>query len=201
MLTKMPQMSHPSPSRTLLETRAPLPLRTTRAVCYYSSCCKLNCSHGLPGPAPSKPTAGGPRASRKQPARRIEVQPTRLEAVDDALDPLGPLGADPIPGSSSTLTDQAPTPPKKELNARGSKPATPGYPPSDYGETALPVGRGKGPPPVQPQAGAASRQTQPSVSVEQAAKPTFEIYVGDPHKVGDLTSSHIVYQVRTKVRT
>jgi sorting nexin-1/2 len=34
--------------------------------------------------------------------------------------------------------------------------------------------------------------------VEQAAKPTFEITVGDPHKVGDLTSSHIVYQVRTK---
>jgi sorting nexin-1/2 len=36
--------------------------------------------------------------------------------------------------------------------------------------------------------------------VEQAAKPTFYITVGDPHKVGDLTSSHIVYQVRTKVR-
>lgn len=36
------------------------------------------------------------------------------------------------------------------------------------------------------------------MSVEQAAKPTFEILVGDPHKVGDLTSSHIVYQVSTK---
>ena len=43
------------------------------------------------------------------------------------------------------------------------------------------------------------RQTQPSVSIEQAARPTFDITVGDPHKVGDLTSSHIVYQVRTKV--
>ena len=43
------------------------------------------------------------------------------------------------------------------------------------------------------------RQTQPSVSIEQAARPTFEITVGDPHKVGDITSSHIVYQVRTKV--
>ena len=40
---------------------------------------------------------------------------------------------------------------------------------------------------------------QPSVSIEQAARPTFDITVGDPHKVGDLTSSHIVYQVRTKV--
>lgn len=45
------------------------------------------------------------------------------------------------------------------------------------------------------------RQTQPSVSIEQAARPSFDITVGDPHKVGDLTSSHIVYQVRTKVRS
>jgi sorting nexin-1/2 len=64
--------------------------------------------------------------------------------------------------------------------------------------------RAKGPPPVQPPVVAAGgettkRQTQPSMSVEQAAKPTFNITVGDPHKVGDLTSSHIVYQVRTKV--
>jgi sorting nexin-1/2 len=36
------------------------------------------------------------------------------------------------------------------------------------------------------------------VSIEQAAKPTFHISVGDPHKVGDLTSSHIVYSVRTQ---
>ena len=44
------------------------------------------------------------------------------------------------------------------------------------------------------------RQSKPSVSVEQAARPTFDITVGDPTKIGDLTSSHIVYQVRTKVR-
>lgn len=43
------------------------------------------------------------------------------------------------------------------------------------------------------------RLTQPSVSIEQAAKPSFDISVGDPHKVGDLTGSHTVYQVSTKV--
>lgn len=60
----------------------------------------------------------------------------------------------------------------------------------------------KNPPPVQPPSvESPKRQTQPSISVEQAAKPTFTITVGDPHKVGDLTSSHIVYQVRTKVNT
>jgi sorting nexin-1/2 len=61
-------------------------------------------------------------------------------------------------------------------------------------------GEARLPPPVQPSQGAqVRRETQPSVSVEQAAKPSFEITVGDPHKVGDLTSSHIVYLVRTKV--
>lgn len=56
------------------------------------------------------------------------------------------------------------------------------------------------PPPVQPPGSEGPRrQTQPSVSVEQAAKPTFEITVGDAHKVGDLTSSHTVYSVRTRV--
>ncbi len=57
------------------------------------------------------------------------------------------------------------------------------------------------PPPVQPAQGApVRRDTQPSVSIEQAAQPIFNITVGDPHKVGDLTSSHIVYLVRTKVK-
>jgi sorting nexin-1/2 len=56
------------------------------------------------------------------------------------------------------------------------------------------------PPPVQVSHGApVRRDTQPSVSIEQAAKPSFDITVGDPHKVGDLTSSHIVYLVKTKV--
>lgn len=56
------------------------------------------------------------------------------------------------------------------------------------------------PPPVQPANNAApQRQAQPSVSVEQAAKPTFRISVGDPHKVGDLTSSHTEYSVYTQV--
>lgn len=59
----------------------------------------------------------------------------------------------------------------------------------------------KGPPPVQSPVDAPKRQSQPSMPVEQAAKPSFEITVGDPHKVGDIASSHIVYQVRTKVHT
>lgn len=70
----------------------------------------------------------------------------------------------------------------------------------NYDDEAQSSGKARIPPPVQPaQPGSARRDVQPSVSIEQAAKPTFDISVGDPHKVGDLTSSHIVYQVRTKV--
>lgn len=59
---------------------------------------------------------------------------------------------------------------------------------------------GKIPPPVDvPPAPGASRAGPLSVPVELAANPTFDIIVGDPHKVGDLTSAHIVYSVRTKV--
>lgn len=60
---------------------------------------------------------------------------------------------------------------------------------------------GKVPPPVDPSSPVASvsRSGPLSMPIEQAANPTFEIVVGDPHKVGDLTSAHIVYSVRTKV--
>lgn len=58
----------------------------------------------------------------------------------------------------------------------------------------------RAPPPVQAALPSPIRTTtQPSISLEQAAaKPSFHISVGDPHKVGDLTSSHIVYSVRTR---
>jgi len=61
---------------------------------------------------------------------------------------------------------------------------------------------GKVPPPVEGPAGPGGARAGPlSQPIEQAAYPTFDIIVGDPHKVGDLTSAHIVYSVRTKVST
>lgn len=124
--------------------------------------------------------------------------------MDGSLDPLGPLGAEePSFPSVSSLSDQAPTPPRKELNqARSARPPTTftrSTPDSAENDDLTGLSkRARGPPPVQPAAAGNVRQTQPSISVEQAAKPTFDITVGDPHKVGDITSSHIVYQVRTK---
>ncbi len=136
------------------------------------------------------------------------AQPTRLESLDDSLDPLGPLGSETAPSNALFLVEQGPTPPRKELASSRAAPAripSSSQVPVDVGEpdpANLSI-RSKGPPPVQPQSQASNipRQFQPSVSVEQAAKPTFDITVGDPHKVGDLTSSHIVYQVQTKVDT
>lgn len=151
--------------------------------------------------------AGGPRPSRLTP-RRLVAQPTKLQAVED--DPLGPLAA----GAAS---DAPPMPPQKEpspasaaLPVRttmvGGQPrkgavADPHRIVVDDDDDEERIG-GRAPPPVQaaqPVSGGARGMGPPSVSIEQAAKPNFNITVGDPHKVGDLTSSHIVYSVRTKV--
>lgn len=143
------------------------------------------------------------------PARKVEVQPTRLEAVDSSIDPLGPLGEDASITIDTSVEEQAPTPPRKELSSRAVRPSSSasqtgfGRGTTDSvasGDSGVLEDRQKGPPPVQPAVAGPLRQGQPSMSIEQAAKPTFEITVGDPHKVGDLTTSHIVYQVRTKVR-
>ena len=157
--------------------------------------------------APRSPMGRGARTPRTP--RRVEAQPTRLEALDDSLGPLGPLG-----DSAPVQIDPAPAPPLKEqaLPTRSARPPSSPADPRmsnsmmdsvDLGDEST-ASRPRFPPPVQPPPAGAEyhrRQTQPSVSIEQAAKPSFDISVGDPHKVGDLTSSHIVYQVRTKVGT
>ena len=151
---------------------------------------------------PRSPSSRGPRTRGK-----IVAKATTLEAVNDATGPLGPLGE----SSSIPEPDQPPAPPSKEqtLPVRNERP--PQHSPmsrslidsndaagddrssissrqrySQQGQTLPGIENAK-------------RNPHPSVSIEQAARPTFDITVGDPHKVGDLTSSHIVYQVRTKV--
>ncbi|KAI1475317.1 Vps5-domain-containing protein [Daldinia eschscholtzii] len=149
-----------------------------------------------------KPSASRPS---RGPVRRLVAQPTKLEAVDDPLGPLGPLGAPAGPGADAQA-DEPPAPPQKEqmvirttmppLAQKRSGPADPHH--IDDEEFDRPLGP-RAPPPVQAAQPSPIRPTsQPSVSIEQAAKPSFHITVGDPHKVGDLTSSHIVYSVRTQ---
>jgi hypothetical protein len=148
------------------------------------------------------PRSPGPRGPRR---KQYGTQPTRLEAADD---PLGPLGA-PVPPPAP---EAPPAPPQKEQTvSRASQPPSAASTSSirtmmdsvnlDDDDDTVPVSRGpRVPPPVQPTANdVPQRHTQPSVSVEQAAKPSFNISVGDPHKVGDLTSSHTEYSVSTKV--
>ncbi|EEP75770.1 conserved hypothetical protein [Uncinocarpus reesii 1704] len=149
--------------------------------------------------SPQSPPARGIRTPRR-------FQAQKLEAVDDSSDPLGPLGDKSFP----PIQEQGPIPPQKEpFAARNVRPT------SSTSQSSSAAGlmesvdldedeartRIRAPPPIQQPSSSGDgpkRQTQPSMTVEQAAKPTFHITVGDPHKVGDLTSSHIVYQVRTK---
>ena len=63
-----------------------------------------------------------------------------------------------------------------------------------------PLHQTRAPQPAQPSAfEGQARQTQKSISLVEAAKPNFHIVVGDPHKVGDLTSAHTEYLVTTQV--
>jgi len=160
----------------------------------------------LEAPVSSPQPAKSPAGRNSRTTRRPGTQQVRLEALDDSLGPLGPLGDN----APIQQADQPPAPPQKEqtLTHNARQPVTASQSSmsrsmldsvdlSDDVETAAGP---RIPPPVQPpQNTPLRRDTHPSVSIEQAAKPTFDITVGDPHKVGDLTSSHIVYLVRTKV--
>ncbi|TGO28645.1 hypothetical protein BPAE_0025g00540 [Botrytis paeoniae] len=138
--------------------------------------------------------------------RRAGAQPVRLQALDDSLGPLGPLGDN----APTSKVDEPPAPPQKEqtvthnlrqplASAQSSTISRSLLDSVDLNEDVESSTGARIPPPVQPsQIGSVRRESTPSVSIEQAAKPTFNITVGDPHKVGDLTSSHIVYSVETK---
>ena len=146
-------------------------------------------------------TSSAPRPQRGP--RRMVAQPTRLEAVDD---PLGPLGAAPPTEDDAATTPPAP-PQKEQMVVRTTMPPQQQKLPADsqfMGEEDADEKQsgGRAPPPVEAARPSSVRSnTQPSVSVEEASKPTFNISVGDPVKIGDLTSSHIVYSVRTRVST
>ena len=156
-------------------------------------------------PSTNNTSSTSSRPSRLTP-RRLVAQPTRLEAVED--DPLGPLGAS-TPAATDTPLAPPQPPLKEQLPLRTTLPGGPGPKPhriieeEELYNDITPSSGPRQPPPVPPAQPNSSVRTsmQPSVSIEQAANPTFHISVGDPHKVGDLTSSHIVYSVRTKVRT
>ncbi len=119
------------------------------------------------------------------------------------MGPLGPLGME------APAEPAAPAPPVKEVPTRarqstGSRPSTATSTLTAENDdaastTSSALNGARHPPPVQPaSADNRLRQPQPSMSIEQAAKPSFSITVGDPHTVGSATSSHTVYSVITR---
>ncbi|KAM0712791.1 hypothetical protein Q7P35_000238 [Cladosporium inversicolor] len=153
----------------------------------------------VPAPSTNASTVSAkPTPSKSRgPRRHVKLtQSTTLESLDDSTGPLGPLGAEPVEEPA------APTPPVKELASRTrSRPQTANTnitSTSDDDNTHSHNGARQPPPVVPPQFDNRTRSQQPSMSVEQAAKPTFSITVGDPHTVGNAASSHTVYSVITK---
>ncbi|SPQ21297.1 30e92cfd-e687-487f-9ed4-4e11597ced81 [Thermothielavioides terrestris] len=155
-----------------------------------------------PGPSQtSTTTPTSARASRLTP-RRLVAQPTRLQALPlrTTMPPAAGTGGGAHAGNKyragppdmHRIDDDDDEDDGGDVNGGG------GGDGRLFGSRAA-AGTGRRPPPVQAALPSPVRSaTLPSVSVEQAARPVFHISVGDPHKVGDLTSSHIVYSVRTK---
>jgi sorting nexin-1/2 len=165
-----------------------------------------------------------PRPARR-PVRRPARQVVRAEVIDDDLGPLGPLG-DSLNESSEPSTPQPsmgsgggpevpPQPPIKESSPHalrvGGSPTIPtrgairdvmdhaalGEGDDDYASQGMQIG-GTLSGLMHSQRGG---ETAPPTELQPPpVKPVFEISVGDPHKVGDITSAHTVYQVRTRVR-
>jgi len=159
-----------------------------------------------PQPVDTSAPLKSPAMRHPRTPRRPGAQTVRLEALDDSLGPLGPLGDN----APETAVEQPPAPPQKEQTVTHNlrQPIVPSQAPigrsilgsDDFDDDVESSASPRIPPPVQPSASfPARRDIQPSVTIEQAAKPSFDISVGDPHKVGDLTSSHTVYLVKTKV--
>lgn len=162
-------------------------------------------SHENENERPTSSTAVKSPVNRSRPTRKFGAQSTTLEALDDSLGPLGPLGDD---FGAAPAAEEAPAPPQKEQTSRNVAAAVSGTSSlrgmmesvdlAAEEEDVSGTGFVKPRPIPPPNNDAPKRSNHPSVSIEQAAKPTFDISVGDPHKVGDLTGSHTVYQVFTK---
>lgn len=117
----------------------------------------------------------------RAPRKNVNLAQSVTLENDDDLGPLGPLGA-----SVEETAAAAPIPPVKELATRQRPVQLPSQTAQDDdGRSSLFGGEPRRPQSVQ------------SVPVEQAAKPTFKILVGDPHTVGGTASSHTVYAVTT----
>ncbi len=116
------------------------------------------------------------------------------------MGPLGPLGLE-----AAAEEPAAPAPPVKGLPTRTRQSTTssrPGTATSARSGGTFPehdassLNGARVGPPVQPPSHF-DRATPSSQPVEQAAKPHFNISVGDPHTVGNAASSHTVYTVIT----
>lgn len=121
----------------------------------------------------------------RKPIRAAAIA-SRLETLDLDNDPLGPLGSPdnrdpspPPPPIKESIVNKNVAAPRFESPGRGIS-RTPSYRSSDdhHAETHA-----------------------QSIPLEQAANPNFAISVGDPTKIGDITSAHTVYKVSTKTNS
>ncbi|BFZ56756.1 Vacuolar protein sorting-associated protein vps5 [Savitreella phatthalungensis] len=132
-------------------------------------------------PISSPVKAAGKRTSARR-SNRAAALSARLENVDLDVDPLGPLGH-----SSTDFSEQvSPQLPQAVFSSTAATASTrPSRATSDDEGLAGTVGT-------------ASSHAAGNVQAEHTTNPVFRITVGDPTKIGDITSAHTVYRVNTQ---
>ncbi|KAK9247356.1 Vps5 C terminal like-domain-containing protein [Lipomyces tetrasporus] len=114
-----------------------------------------------------------------------------FENIDPVANPLGPLENDHMPEEiKEEEANGGIEVPSEYSNERGVQSA------AESAAAAAAAAANPGASWNQPTTSSGSGQKH--IPVEQAANPTFDISVGDPIKVGELTSAHTVYNVRTR---
>ncbi|KAK9316326.1 Vps5 C terminal like-domain-containing protein [Lipomyces starkeyi] len=113
-----------------------------------------------------------------------------FEDIDPVANPLGPLENDHTPEERKEEVNGGIEIPSEWSNERGIQSAAE--------SAAAAAAAAANPDASWNQPTTSSGSGQKHIPVEQAANPTFDISVGDPIKVGELTSAHTVYNVRTR---
>ncbi|KAK9370977.1 Vps5 C terminal like-domain-containing protein [Lipomyces kononenkoae] len=113
-----------------------------------------------------------------------------FEGIDPVANPLGPIANEHIPEENQEEVNGGLEVPSEWTNEPGIQSA------AESAAAAAAAAANPGMSWNQPTTSSGSGQRR--VPVEEAANPTFDISVGDPIKVGELTSAHTVYNVRTR---
>lgn len=159
----------------------------------------LTCFGARVGGFPDSTTVQSPpKSGRTRPGRRgftrVDLKPVQS---------LGPLDCDAGPAAGAIPPSLSTNLPSSSLSPAGSGGPASSSMSARFGHLSLDDHADRpdsaGPNTADPSADSGRRSSHALSTAPDSAKASFRITVGDPHKVGDLATSHTEYQIRTVV--